>query len=117
MTSIAHIISQIRVSGVYKFGHLSNSCPGITFAKVKRQLSQEECDKVARSLDTSIDDNELSLGEFIIMGLNLESIQCIYPNTRALNLSDTGIDEIFSLKQTLNHQQVRKRRYYKRKWP
>ena len=48
--------------------------PEITFAEVKRQLAQEEHEKVAKG-DTLVDFEGLSPGEFIVAGLDLEHTQ------------------------------------------
>ena len=77
MTNIVRMTFLIKVSSPL----ISNSLhiiiwlfPEITFAEVKRQLAQEEHEKVAKG-DTVVDFEGLSLGEFIVAGLDLEHIQ------------------------------------------
>jgi hypothetical protein len=78
----AHIISQIKVSYSLSLYYIdiSRHIPlllAITFADVKRQLSQQEYDKAMRG-ETPADYEYLSPGDFIIIGLELEGIQYIF---------------------------------------
>jgi hypothetical protein len=63
---------RVRFSNLYDIGF--NHPSEITFAEVKRQLSQEEHEKVARG-DLAISLEGLSPGDFVVAALDLENIQ------------------------------------------
>jgi hypothetical protein len=83
MTHTAHMISQIKVSYSRSLCYIDTlrHIPlllAITFAEVKRQLSQQEYDKAVMG-ETPANYGDLSPGDFIIIGLELEGIQYVFP--------------------------------------